>query len=911
MTPDDSRIPVTERMRYRILDELPGEPDDEIYGIIYEGIPMPRDGMGYVVRLLPAELIDLLAYIDSYGRVFSTGRPEAIPPARFASLKLGIYGDEEDAGDISLVAADGALRRVAGLERNSTRYSIVDSPIDVSDLGEMDLRTCSAVAYLLFRHIPAITNGEPAAALLKSIARCLGEFAPLEAFRRIAELAGADGAADDADPARTGSGIAKFLAKQLEDTGILGLAEADLYASPDAQACNPADPTEEDGEYAELSAMLEELEGFDDIPIATLADADVQGGRETPATPLRLIRTARYADTYFLDYDGAALAPGIEPVLLAAEAALNRALLISRRAAACDDLAMDIAACSALSRSLVRTVASQAPDPRLPLPADGEWDARLNLARLLERLQLPYRSTSAFRMDLAAGCLIIETETCGPVSMAKTAADELGWHDIAPEERNAAASSYAAGLAILDAACGFACAPGIDDVAVNIVRTEEDGRPCVLSLETSREAFSAAWADEGGLFSGDPIEAIAVLSARFSCTGALDLERIEPVAPFDDARFNPPARHLDISRCTCEFDEGTREILGVDRVCDLAIFEDGERSLLADRILTALETGVDAGMAETKDIHDSSENVLVRNACRNILAGIEDGTLDANSYLEIHEALSDIYGLKELEARASSFNETSPDTAMKLYGEILARVDANKWFADTDTTCYRYFDSYASRVLYARMSDDARRVLPIADEPFLAHDWIAFHLLDTFESGAGGLEHAKECCRLAPTVCIGPRHCARIFFFAGDLPAEIDACKLIFATTVQRDAIALAYYWLGYAFWKTGKPELGAICYRRSMVLDATLADRASMELEELLSENRLLVPLSRREEDEKLLKAGVPIDELANNIAFIERIAHAAANAGSFPLAQVLLSQILGYLEDDAYYPLFKSLDR
>lgn len=69
--------------------------------------------------------------------------------------------------------------------------------------------------------------------------------------------------------------------------------------------------------------------------------------------------------------------------------------------------------------------------------------------------------------------------------------------------------------------------------------------------------------------------------------------------------------------------------------------------------------------------------------------------------------------------RASSLMRDDDPAAIGLLEELAAQGDAIDGFNDTSRVCYRYFDSYETRAIYAkRCLDDAkgRIVNPLADE---------------------------------------------------------------------------------------------------------------------------------------------------------------------------------------------------
>ncbi len=856
-------VRLTPDARRASLPVLPGQPEGTSYGTVSSGIAMPKDGLCYVVRFAEPSVVEILAYVDEYGRIFETSEPERIPPARFPILTMLNYSDVDNTGCLNLIGADGTGRRIAEVRRDLAGYSFINSRIRMPDLPKTDLRGACGIAYLAFRHFPLVNGTETMVPTIPDILKTLRDHPPLDAFRIISEQSRA---AHQATGAIT-LALADYLAAQLDGTGL---------TDPDAEILG-------------------------------------QGEDAYPASAIRLVKLASYSEAFYLDFDRNTAGPRACRALLDAESALNRFVELCRWAeeqGSTETLSPE--QCSEADRWLCDCVCKQAPDPAAAPVGSGEWDARMALSRSIERLRLPFRIDCDFRMNLEEDAIAMDVLCPGIAFMPRVELTSAGPAGRSEEALRSDEARYAAHAAILYLACGFASSAAVKTALVNVLRIEpESDRECIISVECARDAFEQSFSADGEHLFADPFAVLAKLGASLRFSPGFKLEPVKALGSIHDELYCPPKRFCDVDENDGAFDAEAAEMLGVARVSDLNIFEDRQRNGLSDRILAALEHGRDQGLEAVKDIHDRTENIPVRAVCDRIAEGIGNGDIDAGSYLEIREAFADLYGLRELQMRASNLIEHDAGAAQSLFERIAAMAEAGRWFEDTPLTCYRFFDSYPARVLMAKTApDEKRRILPISDDIFFAHDRLAYLLCDSFDAGTEGLAHAEAAMAMAPTQTSSHAHAARIYYFLGDFASEIKECKAMLSLAFKKTELALAYYWLGYAYWKTGKPEVGAACYRRSVELDQEYASAALSELESLTDECKGARAANREDDDRLLEEEGIPHTAARENAEFLLRAAKAAADAGSFTLSQILLASAIPHLRDDALYPVFRSME-
>lgn len=363
------------------------------------------------------------------------------------------------------------------------------------------------------------------------------------------------------------------------------------------------------------------------------------------------------------------------------------------------------------------------------------------------------------------------------------------------------------------------------------------------------------------------------------------------------------------------FDDDGRRLLVARRVRDMGIFEDVPRREIARRVTDVYwNHGVAAAVAALRDEHDRTESPLVRAACDRVSDALVSDRITRANADEIDAAFSDAYGLRRDARRLNDLAKSDPGAAYELLNAMIARVDDAGWFADTDTHVYRYFDSYATRALYAgRCADDraGRDLRLVADEYFLAHHRLAALLSNSVSQAEEAIAHARRCVELAPSAATAYLRLARCYFAAFDYVSEIQTLKDMLRIAWNPTDVGMALYWMGYALWMTGQKRVGIACYQRCTSYDQNLAEPASAELTGFLAKEDAPdpTPLPEDEVDELLRGAGIDLDLCVANAAFLVRASDAALRAGSSELGVNLLGSAAVLLRDDALATVIESL--
>ena len=372
------------------------------YGWVAGSLPSPDAEGRYIVEFVEKRAVRVLAYVDRYGRAFSTDKPLDSHPTREPELKFARYAEQSDPavleGCVEVRDAEGSWREAARFRRFQDRYTLYDSWFDFglrgADLAYPDALTRS---YLAFVYRPSLGAPEVPARGLEGIEAPLDALPALPALRKIQS----DIAHAQLDPALKPPALARALARWLTQAGL------------------------------------------DQLALASSGS-------------LRLVKTVRYADIFYLapTEEGAGLSAR---TIWALQNALNRYLLVKRAfgdkasiASVADVLRWD--AC--LIDAVAAPAAVRAQEPSADA---GEWALRRRIAEAVERMAVPLRFEVEFRADLRAGIVAFKTVVPDADMMPRERWDEdaRAVADATALERASQALRYAEHLAVLLAAEAF------------------------------------------------------------------------------------------------------------------------------------------------------------------------------------------------------------------------------------------------------------------------------------------------------------------------------------------------------------------------------------------------------------------------------------------------------------------------
>ncbi len=884
-----------------VVDIVPGMPDGAFYGYISTGVAMPSHGACYVAQFdsSAAGRARIIAYVDLFGRAYACDAPLSEEPKIEATMVLYSADDQSEgaasglseAAGIDVFSESGERRHaaevtVSGIENVRSalfEYKTVDSSFegDFRVKTQADYFEFMATAYLAFvefGHFREPLGGNPSGTFdLEAIYQRFSNFDLFDAVNH--EVLEAENSWSE-NPANA-RGIERYLVHMLHESGIVGLSADDL--------CLP-------------------------------------GAISGPNA--RLIRTARYADMFYVDFYFNTASECIEDgafttsektrearrKLLRAESALNRFRLIAWYLEGVGEGNFDDseASISDYDASYAELICMQAPDPSDPADVFGRWDTHLAISRSGELWRLPYRVSYEFCLNEGCDAVAFNLAVPDKGVMAQTTWDADANRYVAIDERkgNDLETRYAGHAALLAAACAFHASPQVSTVCVNCLRggSKDD---VVISVRFDRERFCIAYASEDGHSFSSPRDTLGVFDARFEISDLGRLQAVDPLFSMGEGEFETSFEPTIAHDCA-HLDDAAQELLGVDCAMDMNIFEDAQRRVFADEVIDALDNGADSALEKLKCIHDRSEDLLVRGICSRLAEDFsEHGCSDA-SFIEVKEAFIDAYGLRALALRASALVRDNDPSAIGILEDLAALGDSLEGFSDSSRACYRYFDGYESRAMYSRYcAADAsgRKVLPLPDEVFLAHDSLAQELTSTIAGADEALAHAKRCIELAPSRAYSYLRAARVYFVKNDFESEAEMCCEALRVSWNANDTSLALYWLAYSFWKREKYDAAVACYRRVASMGSYMSEEANTELSELTASVKGLKKRTPKEENDILVAEGVPIDALEGNAEFMLEAAKACVDSSAVSLGCTLAGSAARVLRDDAVIPALRAL--
>ena len=884
--------------RPKVFDYVPGQPHSGVYGMAQQGLEMPADGACYVVELNPVNRgqVRVIAYCDNHGRVFKTDAPLSMPPARTPDLQL--FNTRESNGTEGVVersTGSGPTQTVCRVRfiKSATTSTVNATSIESALQGDpaplfqaRQNHEFMSLAYLAFCEFAPSQAKRPA----YNIGRTFERFDEKDLFSAMDEEV-----LEAEQSWQSLPGIEQYLVRMLREEGMVGLPR----------------------------------EAFN-IPWEQLGVHPEEDWAPSANGNLRLIRTRSYADVYYIDYtyrspdkvyeNGLfatdAATSKVRSMILGTEGALNRFLLLYRYLSEKQGITMSETEgyCAQMDQWLIDRICTQMPDPRAPKNLNGLWDVHMELAKAFESLVLPYRIAYEFTsakdgtiIGIDMGCPtadMMPKSTWNPQANAFVQTTEAS--------RNGTAARYAAHLVILVCALAFAQTPNVSAVYVNAKRTEPDWNAIITGC-VNRDAFTAAYAALSDTGVPDPFGFLQSIGVTFSFGESYRLNAVEPAFVMEKGVFEPSYEGL-IDRDETVLNQEAQKLLQVRRACDLNIYEEGDRRYVARKVVEALdEGGVDAAVDALKTARDKYEDPTISSLCDQAIEAFELQTLDETSYLEIRNAFEDFYGFKATMTYARSLYENDDPSAIGVLEELGRNVENVPGFADTDSTCHRFFNSYGSRALYSKhCSENAagRTVLPDIDERFLSHDLLSRMYLDSVANQEDAVAHAQKMVEIAPSCASSYLRLARAYYMIDNYEQEIHACAKAIELSYDAADTCLALYWAAYAFWQIEKYNPAQACYLRCIQIGASMEEQARSELKELVDSVKGLQRLDKDDQNRIMEAAGIPVGSLRRNDEFLMDAAIASTNSGAVALGTVLAREAMRGLRDDAYGPMVRSLE-
>lgn len=871
-----------------ILDEPYLSENLNEFGWVSKGLPLPSTGGSYVVEFIDKSHVYILAYVDPYGRAFATTKPLSIPPARLPDLSLTKDVSHDRADDISGVVEirepDNTVRQVAQYRCEANSYGLYHSWYDFGQYGvRLPYEDVMARAFIAFLYRPSLGAPCVPSVGFEEVFACLNNAAFIPACKALRQL----------------------------ETRVKGDV---ALRSPALFDC--------------LMRWLNQS-GLDPLLAMGLSDSAI-----------RLVRTIRYAGTYYLALEET---NGVSAEMLwGLEGALNRFLLCYERLGARADVA-DFETVVRTDNELFETVAFQ-DALKSEVGAEkgtpgGEWDVRCILAAFVESLKLPMRIDVSLRSDVKAGILSLavtapDAELMPEEHWVAASGDNTGsWVAVAPEMKNTQAQRYALRIGLMLAGKAFHASQFLQRVAVTIrfKGRNDDGllpRPTLLiphenaaycHVTFTRAAFEAADAFQRALreYPFGPYQA----SAAVFDTPAVNAFQAVEALPSAVVRKELPEM-IDEPLVGHE-----AQALGAEDACGVRISFDGALrhlgEILADE-LVHIDSVTDAirCVRKAQEKAAAAEDMRAVTGYTRVMAALTEGELDSKDQNAMVSCFLGQDRCLHALARAKTYAENdNAAQAVQVLKEAISETATLEGFFDTTEEVYRAFDSYASRIVYnlavqGVLSDPAcvqadlgKKVCLVPDSFYLCHLELTRLLEHSFEHSEEAVGYGQRCVALAPTSGAGYRQLGRSYMLVGDMENAAAVLKQCLRIVVQPNDIAMAYYQLAYVLWKQGNYEEGAVCYVKSLAVSPVMAMQSSVELHELLEEASLAMP-DQAAIDEEIVRLGLPLAPAPEVLQVLDRACVAAVEANLFAVARNTLALRLRYFPDDALVNVLRSLE-
>ena len=907
------------------------------YGWVAGALPTPDPEGRYVVEFVDKRAVRVLAYLDRYGRAFTTDSPLDSHPAREPDMKFARYAEQPDPhvleGCVEIPGADGTWREVARFRRSNDRYTLYDSWYDFRGHGE-ELSYADALArsYLAFVYRPAHGAPEVPARGFDGVEAPLDAMPALPALRKVES----DIVRAQWDPALHPPALARCLARWLGQANLEGLA---------------------------LS----------------------------PSGALRLVKTVRYADIFYLaaTEEGAGVSPR---ALWGLQNALNRYLLVKR---ALGDRASTARMAEVLQwdAHLIESLAVEAGAQVLTdLPVqEGEWGLRCRISQAVENLPAPLRFEVEWRADVQAGVVAFKALAPDADMMPMQRWDEAAQAvvDTTLGGRAGQARRYAQSIALFLAAVAFTGSAQVERVEFSAHTMREDqsfSLGDILAAEGSREpdddddrAFSlllpgpemyVAFEREAFL-QGHPFAAGTDLARFFEDCGiqladraferkgpstegpvfadgsgatltfqdvsadkdtAFDLASADGLAedPFRALSALPSAAlRRDLPECVdAELPEWSRAALGAHWMHDLRIDVDAFHRRQAERLAARLAPAATATEAIklVRRRQIGADDPFVEQACTRLMAALAEGEARPDDQNTVIRSYLGRDACQEALLRAQGMAAAGDvQGAGALLAQTAWAAEAKGRYVDDAEVVHRNFDNYPARILYNLVrtgtsglapedatgfgeADRDRRVELVPDTLLRCHMEASKRLERSFSSVDDALSHAKRSVELAPTATMPRCLLARVYMLMGDMPSSSAALEEALTLATQPNEIAVAYYQLAYVRWKSGDARVGTACYVKSIATSPIMAAQAAVELQDLLNQESVKLP--RRDEVDDVLRAGgIPVAPTDAVLDALTTAAEKAVDAGVFTVGRSLLAARLNYKPDDALMGVYRSL--
>ena len=567
----------------------------------------------------------------------------------------------------------------------------------------------------------------------------------------------------------------------------------------------------------------------------------------------------------------------------------------------------------AAADALMHRITHQGSDILPSEPDDvGEWDARMALSHAIERLRLPFRLTTQFRMNVSAGEVAIEFEaTEASVFPRHALVEGAGVVSTTSDMRKRAQADYTMRVAVLLANCAFAASSRINRVWVAAIERTPATHACLLSTSITRDAIEE--------FSLDPDEDVSAFlisqDSRLELTDG-KLTACKQAFSLDEERFCPPFRYETIGLSTRLLDPAQSVALGTRQVSGLEIDEAARREQMAEDIAKRISHDGSCSCQEAVravlELSSSTNDEELKLACQHTAQRLVDGELEPEP-LAIIEAICDDDGLVDAIAKAQELMAKGQhDRVEELMARTLEHYEATHRYADTPTDEWRCFSNYVDRVFYNLLFGRENVTTHLVPQTYVEALITRSISLMALDQGEAALSIARRACAICPMSSIVRMHLVQSLDYLGYAEESRQQLVMLLSQAHDAEGLGFGYYRMSIVLWQEGHAKASRAAFQRALAYLPDGANEALRALGSVMMGTPIANQrdLSFQEMQEALNAAGVPFAPTEEISEAFMRAAQASMDAEVFPVARDFLRVLGGISRNDVLFGVFRSLE-
>ena len=367
--------------------------------------------------------------------------------------------------------------------------------------------------------------------------------------------------------------------------------------------------------------------------------------------------------------------------------------------------------------------------------------------------------------------------------------------------------------------------------------------------------------------------------------------------------------------------------LGTARVSGLVIHEELPRMIVADDALRTMKSpdardATQAGVRSVLEAARKTSDIDAWSAADRVARKLVDGSLALDDAEAVREELVSGDPLSRAVTRARRLlSQQEPEEALGQLRQALNTIDRVGTYADTASTVYRSFDSFAERALYNRLNaSDRRLVVLVPDAYVMAHLLVSAILLARSQSeGANrdsdseqALAHARRALEVAPLTTSAHLGLVACLDRMDRLDEAEEALKGMLELAHDPQGVAFAYYRMASIQWQLDHPKACLACYQLAAGISPMLIPLVVAECHLLAQQDpQLGSPLDARAVNEALKARRIPVAPTPRISFLLYDCATASVDAEVFPVARDLMRILEYFTGDDIIHGIRNSLER